>query len=237
MEPKKTFTLKDWDDEDKPREKLLAQGKKQLTNAELIAILLRSGMAGKNVLEVAKEVLQSADGSLVALSRMDFKQLCSTKSMGAAKATTLIAALELGWRMQSEIGNQHEVVVNDSSVLFTYMLSKLSNIDHEEFWAIYLNNRNKVIERQRIATGGQTETSVDLRILLRGALECKATTIAVAHNHPSGNLAPSRADQTLTARIDEASRLLGIRLMDHIIIAIDPQGKANYFSFHDAGKI
>lgn len=237
MNSKKSFTVKDWADADKPREKLLANGKKQMTNTELIAILLRSGMAGKNVIEVAQEILQAAGNSLTTLSRMEYKQLSNIKGMGEAKTTTLMAALELGWRMQSEIGNEREVLISNSSTLFSYMLSSVIDLDHEEFWAIYLNNRHKVLDRQRIAIGGQTETTVDLRILFRGALECKATALAIVHNHPSGTLSPSKPDIALTQRIADAGRLISIRLVEHLIIAIDPYGQPNYYSFHDDNKL
>ena len=237
MDEKKSLTVKDWADEDKPREKMLNQGPKQLTNAELIAILLRSGVTGKSVLDVAKEILQSTDNSLSSLSRMDYKQLCTVKGLGAAKATTLMAALELGWRLQSEINTDRQLLLPDSTALFNYMLPVFASLDHEEFWAVYMNLKHKVIERQRISLGGQTDTSVDLRILFRGALECKATLMAVAHNHPAGTLSPSTHDKKLTSQISEAGKLLGIKLVDHIIIGIGPLGRPDYYSFTDNGLI
>ncbi|MBQ9417025.1 MAG: DNA repair protein RadC [Bacteroidales bacterium] len=237
MTAKKSFTIKEWADEDRPREKMISRGPKQLTNAELVAILLRSGMEGKNVMEAAQEVLQASGNSLVELSRMEYKQLRAIKGMGEAKSTTLMAALELGWRMQSEMGSEHEVVISNSDVLFSYMLSTMANLDHEEFWAVYLNNRSKVLHRQRISVGGQTDTIVDLRVLFRGALESKATALAVVHNHPSGQLTPSQADIDLTRRIADAGRLLSIRLVEHLIIAILPSRQSAYYSFHNEGEI
>lgn len=237
MNEKNSLTLKEWADEDKPREKLATHGKKELSNAELIAILLRSGLRGKSAVDMAKEILVLADNRLTELSRMEFKQLADIKGMGTAKAASLLAALELGWRMQSEINNSKELIINDSSALFNYLLPTLADLDHEEFWAVYLSNRNKVLGRQRIAMGGQTDTSVDLRILFRGAIENKAVAIAVAHNHPSGSLRVSSADRELTRRIREAGNLLQITLREHLIIAITPNGKADYYSFHDNGLI
>ena len=237
MDEKKSLTVKDWANEDKPREKMLNQGARQLTNAELIAILLRSGLVGKSVLDVAKEILQSADNSLSTLSRMDYKQLRSIKGLGDAKATTLMAALELGWRLQSEINTDRQLHLPDSTAMFNYMLPTFASLDHEEFWAIYLNLKHKVIERQRISIGGQTDTSVDLRILFRGALECKATLLAVAHNHPAGTLSPSSLDKKLTHQINEAGKLLGVKLVDHIIIGIGPHGRPDYYSFNDNGLV
>ena len=232
-----SLTLKEWADEDKPREKMLSKGKKELTNAELIAILLRSGLQGKTVVEVAKEVLTHSGNSLTSLSQMDFKQLSAIKGVGEAKATTLMAALELGWRMQSEISNSKELIISNSKDLFTYITPLLVDLDHEEFWAIYLSNRNKVLGRQRISMGGQTNVSVDMRIIFRGAIEYKAVSLMVAHNHPSGSLIASREDKNLTHSIMEAGKILDIKLLEHIVIGINPLGKADYFSFHDNGLI
>ena len=232
-----SLTLKEWADEDKPREKMLSKGKKELTNAELIAILLRSGMRGKTVVDVAKEVLTCSGNSLTTLSQMDFKHLSSIKGVGEAKATTLMAALELGWRMQSEIAKDKELIINNSKDLFNYVTHLLVDLDHEEFWAIYLSNRNKVLGRQRISMGGQTNVSVDLRIIFRGAIESKAVSLMVAHNHPSGSLRASVEDKQLTRTITEAGKLLDIKLLEHIIVGITPSGQPDYYSFHDNGLI
>lgn len=237
MEEKKHLTVKEWADDDKPREKMLLQGKKELSNAELIAILLRSGIRGKTAVDVAKEILGNSDNKLTTLSRMDYSQLANIKGLGTAKATTLMAALELGWRMQSELSTSKELILNDSTAIFNYMSPKLVDLDHEEFWVVYLSVRNKVIARQRIAMGGQTETSVDPRIVFRGALECKAVNFVVLHNHPSGGMKPSDADRKLTNQLSEAGKLLQINLKDHLIIALAANGKADYYSFHDNGRL
>lgn len=237
MTDKTTLTVKEWDVEDRPREKMLTLGKKQLSNAELIAILIRTGLPGKSAVEVAKEILSSSGNSLTAISRLDFAQLNAIKGMALAKSTTLMAALELGWRMQSEINNDADTVIKDSNDCFKIMVRKLIDLDHEEFWAIYLNNHNKLLSTQRIAMGGQTETPVDLRILFRLALECKAVKLMVAHNHPSGHLNPSREDRALTRRIQEAGELLKITLIDHLVLGIDTNNRATYYSFHDNGLL
>lgn len=237
MNEKKYLTLKEWADEDKPREKMLEKGKKELSNAELLAILLRSGTTGRSAVAVAKEVLATAGNSLTTLSRLEYSQLGTIKGLGQAKATTLMAALELGWRMQSEISNSKELIINDSHQLFAYLMPLLADLDHEEFWAVYLSNRNKVLGRQRIAMGGQTSTSVDMRVVFRGALECKAVAVAVAHNHPSGSLKPSRDDRDLTHRLAEAGKIMQIRLQEHLIIGITSSGQADYYSFHNEGCI
>ncbi len=237
MNEKKYLSVKEWAEEDQPREKLFALGKKQLSNAELIAILLRTGVTGHSAVDLAKEVLASAGNRLTDLSRADFKQLNSIHGMALAKSSTLMAALELGWRMQSEINDNKELIINDSQSLFNYIAKMIVDLDHEEFWAIYLSNRGKVLGRQRISVGGMTETSVDPRIIFRGALEVKAVSFTVAHNHPSGKLTPSREDRELTRRLQEAGDLMQIKLKEHIIVAITPTGKADYYSFHDNGLI
>lgn len=237
MGEKKHLTVKEWANDDKPREKMLLLGKKELSNAELIAILLRSGIQGKTAVDVAKEILGNVDHKLTTLSRMDYSQLANIKGLGTAKATTLMAALELGWRMQGEISTANELILNDSKAIFNYMSPKLVDLDHEEFWVVYLSVRNKVIARQRIGMGGQTETVVDPRIIFRGALECKAVKIVVLHNHPSGGMQPSLADRRLTKQLADAGKLLEINLSDHIIIALTASGKADYYSFHDNGLL
>ena len=232
-----SLTLKEWADEDKPREKMLAKGKKELTNAELIAILLRSGLQGKSAVGMAKEVLNLTDNSLTTLSQMEFSQLSAIKGLGMAKAATLMAALELGWRMQGEISKNKELIISNSTDLFNYITPLLVDLDHEEFWAIYLSNRNKVLGRQRISVGGQTNVSVDMRIIFRGAIECKAVSLMVAHNHPSGSLKASMEDKHLTHYITDAGKILDIKLLEHIIVGINPSGRPDYYSFHDNGLI
>ena len=237
MNQKKSLTVKDWDDADKPREKLLTLGKKTLTNAELIAILLRTGVKGNSVVDMAKEVLATADNRLTTLSRLDATQLTAINGMAKAKAATLMAALELGWRMQGEFCEDNVLILNDSNALFNYMSPLVADIDHEEFWAIYLNNAKKVIGRQRIASGGQTSTAVDIRMVFRGALECKAVALMVVHNHPSGSLRPSPEDKHLTQQLSEAGKLLQIKLYEHLIIGLSPTGQVSYYSFHDEGHL
>ena len=237
MEEKNHLTVKEWSNEDKPREKMMLHGKKELSNAELIAILLRSGIPGKTAVDVAKETLALTGNRLTSLSQLDYKRLANIKGVGTAKAATLMAALELGWRMQSEFNDAKELILNDSTAIFNYMSSLLVDLDHEEFWAVYLSVRNKVIARQRIALGGQTDTTVDPRIVFRGALECKAVKVALLHNHPSGGLHPSHDDRRLTKQLVDAGKLLQINVTDHLIIALTPAGKADYYSFHDNGLL
>lgn len=237
MYEKTTLTVKEWADEDRPREKMFNHGKKQLTNAELIAILIRTGIPGKSAVDVAKEILTANGNSLTALSRLDFAQLNAFKGMALAKSATLMAALELGWRMQGEINSTKNTVIESSADCFNILVRQLADLDHEEFWAVYLNLKNRMLAIQRIAMGGQVDTPVDLRILFRYALECKAIKIMVAHNHPSGHITPSREDQKLTKCIKDAGNILGISLIDHLIIGIEPSGHVTYYSFHDQGLL
>ena len=157
--------------------------------------------------------------------------------MAEAKSTTLMAALELGWRMQGEINTEKLSVINDSNDLFKFLMPRMVDLGHEEFWVVFLNVHNRILGSQRISMGGQVDTPVDLRILFRSAIENRAVNIAVAHNHLSGSLKPSTADRRLTRSIAEAGKLLGIHLMEHIIIALGPDYKPDYYSFHDNGEL
>ena len=180
-----SLTLKEWADEDKPREKMLNKGKKELTNAELIAILLRSGLRGKSVVEVAKEVLSFSGNKLTNLSQLEFSQLSAIKGVGPAKATTLMAALELGWRMHGEIGNDKEVILNDSTTFFSYMTPLIADLDHEEFWAVYLSNRGKVLGRQPPAPPSTSASSSAAPSSAKPWLSWWHTTIPPARSSPA----------------------------------------------------
>jgi len=241
MESEKTvkkLTVKDWAEEDQPREKLMSLGKKSLSNAELIAILIGSGTVGHSSVELAKELLRDNGDSLSHLSRQSIADITKKhKGMGPAKAVTIIAALELGYRMLSENNSKKEYYCNNSEELFKYIGPKLMDLPTEEFWAIYMNHRHKVLFSQRISSGGLTETSVDIRVIFSNALEKNATCIAVAHNHPTGHLAPSKPDKTLTERLNEAGKILGIRLIEHIIVGINDDKRPDYYSFNDNGMI
>ena len=230
--------VKEWADEDKPREKLIQNGKKTLSNAELMAILLGSGSLEQNVIELSKSILNSVDNSLVALSRLSIGELTRQyKGIGQAKAVTIIAALELGYRMLSEKNAQEETIIHSSQDLLDCFAPKLIDQQHEEFWVLYLNTRNRVLGIRKLSEGGLTETLVDIRLLIRGALEANAVAIAVAHNHPSGSTQPSREDKQLTERIKNACNLLNIKLVDHLIVGIDSSKSFGYYSFYDEGNL
>lgn len=235
---KETLTVKDWALEDRPREKLIEKGKKELSNAELIAILLGSGSVGQSAVDLAKEILATYGNDLSVISRLGISDLTKRfKGMGEAKAVTIIAALELGYRMLSERNDRKDIYITNSEDLFNHIGPILLDLPTEEFWTIYLNTKNKVLFKQRIAVGGITEVHVDNRRIFAIALEKNAARIAVAHNHPSGALSPSRQDKELTQRISEAGKLLNIKLVEHIIVGIRNDNMPDYFSFHDNGLI
>lgn len=234
----KTIPITQWAEEDRPREKMLTQGKKSLTDSELIAILLRTGVKGASAIDLAKAILQQASGSLTELARLEVNDLQgNNKGLGMAKAVTVLAALELGNRMMKENNEHKEDIVKSSNDLFRLIAPSIIDLPHEEFWAVYLTQRNKVSWKQRIGVGGLTQTTVDLRIIYRAALEHNAVSIAVMHNHPSGRLQPSQIDKDLTKQIASAGQILNIKLLDHIIVGILPSGKRDYFSFSDNGLL
>lgn len=237
MKTKTTITIKEWANEDKPREKMLAKGKKELTNAELIGILLGSGSAGQSAVDLAKAILDQHHGSLNELSHTKITTLIKHKGVGTAKAVTVTAALELATRMQSELCRDDKPIISQSKDLFNYIGYDIADIPHEEFWAIYLNNRGKVLHKERISMGGITSTSVDVRMIFKTALEHNAVLIGLAHNHPSGGLKPSTQDNAITQVIVNAGTLLNIRIIDHIIVGMPTGNKADYYSYADNGNL
>ena len=224
--------ISQWDEDDRPREKMVKLGKKSLSDSELIAILLRTGIHGASAIDLAKSILIQANGRLTELARLEVSDLQnSNKGLGMAKAVTILAALELGNRMLGEVNSDKEDIIRNSDDLFRFIAPSIVDLPTEEFWAIYLNQRNKVTWRQRIGAGGLTQTTVDLRIIFRAALEHNSVALAVVHNHPSGNLTPSKADETLTRSISRACEVMNIHFLDHVIVT-----DGQYYSFHEQGK-
>lgn len=236
MEDNHTITLKEWAKEDKPRERLLAKGKKELSDAELLAILIRSGVHGHSAMEVAKDILRDADYRLSTLSKMSVADImAANKGIGEAKAITIVAALELGYRMIDDRHTQQDTFIRNSQDLF-HLIAPLSiDLAGEEFWAVYLNIKNKVIHKQRISSGGLTEVLVDTRVIFRIALEKNAVSIALCHNHPSGELLPSQQDKILTDNIIKAGNILKIHIIDHIIVGMNHECKPDYYSMFENG--
>lgn len=226
-EKKASFSIKNWSQDDQPREKLLNKGKAALSDAELVAILIAVGNKEESAVELCKRILASVDNNLSALGKLSIKQLMEFKGIGEAKAITIAAALELGRRRRGEEAIEQQKITSSKAV-FEYMQPILGELPHEEFWILYLNNSNKVIKRTQLSKGGITGTLVDVRLVLKMALELNATGIILAHNHPSGTLKPSQADKQLTQKLKKASENLDIKVLDHLIIT-----EKAYFSFAD----
>lgn len=235
MDGSKTIVrVTDLADSDRPREKALEKGIGVLTDTELLAIILGSGMPGKSVLSLSREILNDNNNSLARVSRMTTRELTSKyQGVGPAKAITLIAAIELGSRCMQSLSTADQIpAMTSSEVVYNYMRSKLERLVHEEFWALLLNRSNRIISTEKISQGGVSATVVDVRILLKKALDCMASAIILCHNHPSGALRPSAQDDSLTRKIAEAARLFDITVMDHVIV-----GQSGYYSYRDEGKL
>jgi DNA repair protein RadC len=228
---KETFSIKNWASGDRPREKLMQKGKMALTDAELIAILIGSGTPKQSAVDLSKKILASTNNNLNALGKLSMSQLMEFNGIGEARAISIIAAMELGRRRRSEEALERVKITSSSSV-FELLQPIIGELPHEEFWILYLNNSNKILEQYQISKGGITGTLVDVRITLRKALELGAVSLILAHNHPSGNLNPSEADKQLTRKLKTASESLDIKVLDHIIVT-----EKSYFSFADEGML
>ena len=227
--PEKSFSIKQWNEDDRPREKLLLKGKAALSDAELIAILIGSGNRNESAVDLAKRILNSVDNNINKLVKLNVANLCKFKGIGEAKAISIITALELGKRQRLE-----EALVlpkmTSSKAVFKIMQPILEDLSHEEFWVIYLNNSNKILKKTALSKGGITETLIDIRLLFKIAIELTAIGIILCHNHPSNKLQPSNEDLKITKKIKEAGAVLDIKVLDHLIIT-----KIGYFSFADDG--
>ncbi|HRG02690.1 MAG TPA: DNA repair protein RadC [Paludibacteraceae bacterium] len=231
MEPEKRLTIRDWAEDDRPREKLLNKGAAALSDAELFAILIGSGNKNESAVELCKRILGDNHNNLNELARLSIVDLAKYKGIGEAKAISIVAALEIGKRRKT-----NEVLertkITQSSDLFELFEPALLDLNHEEFWVAFMNGANKVLETKRLTQGGMKQTVVDVSMLLRMALERSAHAVAVAHNHPSGENYPSREDLQITQKIKTGCDAIGVRLLDHIIIA-----GGRYYSFADEGKL
>ena len=221
--------IKQWAKDDRPREKLLSRGAENLSNSELLAILIHNGSKQKTAVDLGKEILKLGKDNLVELGKLSVKDLMAIKGIGEAKAIAIVAALELGRRRQSS-AYLEKAIMGSSSDIANYLQAALKDYRHEVFAVIFLNRSNKVNHFQIVSEGGITGTVADPRIILKKALEQNAVSIILCHNHPSGSLRPSRADEELTIKIKEAARFLDIRVLDHIIVGDD-----GYYSFADEG--
>lgn len=225
-------SIKNWAVDDRPREKLALKGAETLSNSELLAILINNGSVEKSAVDLAKELLAAVGNNLQRLSKLSVKELVNLKikGLGPAKAITIAAALELGVR-RSMADNKKEVIQSSKDIA-NYLKAQLEYKKHEIFAVVFLNRANKINHYEIISEGGITGTVADPRIILKKALEHDAVSIVLCHNHPSGNLKPSRQDQELTLKIKEASGFFDIKVLDHIIVS-----EEGYYSFADEGML
>ncbi len=223
------FPILKWAKDDRPREKLRLKGVEILSDAELVAILLHNGTRDKTAVDLARELLVQSKHNLRELGRLSLKEIMKTKGIGEAKAVTILAALELG-RRRHAVENLEKTIISGSSSVATYLQTLFCDYDHEVFVVLFLNRANKINHMEIISSGGMSGTVADPRMILRKALEEKAVSIILCHNHPSGSLRPSVADRELTNKIKEAARYFDIMVLDHIIVSHE-----GFFSFADEG--
>lgn len=227
----KRLTIRDWAEDDRPREKLFNKGASALSDAELIAILIGSGNKEESAVELCKRILHDNQDNLNELARLSILELQQYKGIGEAKAITICAALEIGKRRKiSEVLERKKII--NSRDFFELLEPVFLDLKHEEFWVVFMNNAHKVMELKKLTQGGTAQTIVDAPMLLRMALERSAQAVAVAHNHPSGEIKPSQADCDITRKIKKGCDAIGIHFLDHLIIA----GGA-YYSFADEGNV
>jgi DNA repair protein RadC len=225
------YSIKTWAENDRPYEKLLSKNPNGLTDSELLAILIGKGTQEKNAVDLAKELLNSVKNNLNELGKLEFHDLLKLKGLGKVKAIVILAALELGRRRQNT-GALEKPVVRDSRQVAGYLRVMLQDFCREVFAVIFLNQANRVNHFEVVSQGGITGTVADPRLILKKALELHAVNIILCHNHPSGNLKPSKADEDLTYKIREAARFFDIKVVDHIIVSHE-----GYFSFADEGLL
>ena len=223
--------IKDWAVEDRPREKLLANGQRTLTDAELIAIIIGSGNKDETALELSKRILNAIDNDLDDLGRENADFFYQFKGIGEAKAINIIAALELGRRRKLSEKSERKKIVSSSDVAEAVM-PLLYGLDHEEFWVLLLNHQNMIIHKFMASKGGLTSTVIDVRTIMKTALEKSAVAMILCHNHPSEALTPSPDDIRITRKLQEAGKIMDIHILDHLIV-----GGKDYYSFSDNGKI
>ena len=230
-EDKEPFTIKQWAEDDRPREKLMLKGKAALSDAELIAILISSGNDEESAVSLSKRILEGSNNNLIELSKLSASELKKYRGIGEAKALSIIAAMELGRRRQRSTALEKPIIQN-SQKAYDYIQASLSDLAHEEFVVLYLSKSLKIITHDTLSRGGTSGTVADIKIILKSALEKLAAYIIVAHNHPSGNLKPSTQDIEMTRKLKEACSIMDIKLNDHLII-----GENAYYSFSDQGML
>lgn len=225
------LTIQDWEAEERPREKFLAKGGANLSNAELLAILIRTGNRNDNAVELSRKILYKANNSLSDLKRFTFDDFKEFNGMGAGKALPIMAAFELAGRIELE-KHLPKSTIYSSEHAANILIPVLKDLQHEECWVLYLNTANRLIAKEKISSGGVNSTIVDIKMILKSAMAKLACSIILAHNHPSGSKYPGEHDKMQTKRLKKAAESCDIELVDHIIIAGD-----NYFSFLDEGLL
>ncbi len=225
------LTIKEWCVQERPREKYLAHGSALLTDAELLAILIRTGNRQESAVALSRRLLAQFGNSLNCLSKKTFKEISTVRGIGTVKAITLLAAFELGRRLGAEKVELKRKITSSTDVA-DLMMNKLGHIQHEEFWVLFLDTSNHLIKTSQISRGGLTNTVVDVRVLLRLALEENATAMVLCHNHPSGSVLPSKADKDVTRKVMNAAHTMDIKLTDHVIVS-----DGSYFSFVEHGLL
>ena len=225
-----SLTIANWSADDQPREKLRDKGPEALSNAELIAILIGSGTPGVSAVELMQRILNDCHNNLNTLGKMSIHDLCQYNGIGEAKAITILAACELGKRRQMEAPEERPELYSATRI-YNHMHPVMQDLDVEEFWILLMNQSFRLIKKLRIARGGITATTVDIRLIIREAVLCNTTIMAVCHNHPSGSVMPSKDDDRLTGSIMAACRLMNIKFLDHVIIA-----DGHYYSYKEQGK-
>ena len=228
---KKSFTIKDWDVSDRPREKLKSQGASYLSNAELFAVLIGSGSSSESAVGLMKRILLSINNDLQKFDQLPIERLVEFKGIGEVKAIKLKAVVELSKRFQKQQPDK-TTVLNSSKIVYESIYMDLDTLPHEEFWILYLNQSNRLLEKYRLSKGGITQTTVDLRLTFKRAFEVGATGLILAHNHPSGGLTPSSSDEQITRKFKLAAASVDLRILDHLIVS-----KKGYFSFADEGLL
>lgn len=225
------LNINQWAEEDRPRERLTRLGAKSLSNAELLAILIGSGSTKESAVDLMKRILNDCQNNLNTLGKMSIRDLCQYNGIGEAKAITIMAACELGKRRQLEKAQERERI-DSATAIYEQMHPLMQDLSTEEAWILLMNQNFKLIKTARISHGGISETAVDVRIIMKEALLCNATVVALCHNHPSNNARPSRDDDRLTERVKKACDIMRLHLLDHLIIT-----DGDYYSYHEQGRL
>ena len=225
------LNINEWAVEDRPREKLLRLGAEALTNAELLAILIGSGSTTESAVDLMKHVLGDCGNNLNQLGKLTVRHLTAYHGVGEAKAVTILAACELGKRRQKERALER-TQLNSAVAIYDFMLPQMQDLDVEEAWVLFMNQNFKLLRCMRLSRGGITETSVDVRVVMKEALLSGATVLALCHNHPSGNVKPSTDDDRITRRVQQACELMRIHFLDHLVIT-----DGLYYSYQESGRL